>query len=313
MDTSETDDASRDNESTAAESGFGPEDWLFPTLESAYARLIPRDQPETQTRAAATEPSASTATFASRFRSGEGESFLATAARDLWVDRLAKYKRRKALRAREKSAWAETAPVGPVAFGQKHWAPLGPSVVVNGQALGSPSVAGRVSGIAVALGGQVVYAASANGGVFRSVDGGMSWRSMMDAFDVDPTNFASTSLACGAVGVDPNDPNRVYVGTGEGDTDAVFRRPGTRIVRALPAYRGIGPIRSEDGGPRGLGNRRPPTHRILPASRFLRSRSIPPTERTSSAQRPGDCISASSRLVAGRSGYCGAQGCILAS
>ncbi|MDQ3926046.1 MAG: hypothetical protein M3272_03545, partial [Actinomycetota bacterium] len=96
-----------------------------------------------------------------------------------------------------------------------------------------------------APGGQVVYAASANGGVFRSDDGGISWRSLMDAFDVDPTNFASTSLACGAIAIDRNTPDRVYVGTGEGDTYAIF---AVRIQNALPAYRGIGPILSDDGG-----------------------------------------------------------------
>ena len=67
----------------------------------------------------------------------------------------------------------------------------------------------------------------------------------MDGFDTDPTNFASTSLACGAIAIDPADPDRVYVGTGEGDTDALF---AARIVNALPAYRGIGPVRSDDGG-----------------------------------------------------------------
>ena len=67
----------------------------------------------------------------------------------------------------------------------------------------------------------------------------------MDGFDADPTNFATTSLACGAIAIDFADANRVYVGTGEGDTDALFAQ---RVVNALPAYRGIGPIRSDDGG-----------------------------------------------------------------
>jgi hypothetical protein len=37
----------------------------------------------------------------------------------------------------------------------------------------------------------------------------------------------------------------VYVGTGEGDTDAIF---ASRLVNALPCYKGVGPIRSDDGG-----------------------------------------------------------------
>ena len=67
----------------------------------------------------------------------------------------------------------------------------------------------------------------------------------MDAFDLNPNNFASTSLCGGAIAIDSANPDRVYVGTGEGDTDNLF---ANRIVNALPAYRGIGPIRSDDGG-----------------------------------------------------------------
>jgi hypothetical protein len=91
----------------------------------------------------------------------------------------------------------------------------------------------------------VVYAASANGGAFRSDDAGVSWTALMDAFDVQPENFASTCMACGAVAIDRNDPRRVYVGTGEGDTYAIFDR---RLANALPTYRGVGPLRSDDSG-----------------------------------------------------------------
>jgi hypothetical protein len=90
-----------------------------------------------------------------------------------------------------------------------------------------------------------VYAASANGGVFRSDDGGVSWKGLMDGFDLAPTEFASTSLACGAIAIDEKDPDRVYVGTGEGDTYAMFKN---RLVNAMPASRGVGPIRSDHGG-----------------------------------------------------------------
>jgi photosystem II stability/assembly factor-like uncharacterized protein len=117
--------------------------------------------------------------------------------------------------------------------------------VLNGQTAGSEPVAGRVVGLAIAPGGQIVYAATACGGVFRSDDGGTSWNSLMDAFDVEPTNFASACLACGAIVIGPSDPNRVFVGTGEGDTNQLFRE---RIVNALPTYHGVGPIRTDDGG-----------------------------------------------------------------
>ena len=249
MSTRDTHDANSGKEPGEVGRERGPRKWLFPMRESTYTKLVPRDQAEA--RAAVSEPPVTAAgseeMFASRLRPGEGANVLAAAAQDVWVDRLARYKRRKTVRVQEIRTRAAAPPVGPIIPGQKNWSPLGPSVVLNGQALGNPSVGGRVSGIAVAPGGQIVYAASANGGVFRSVDGGMSWRSLMDAFDMDPTNFASTSLACGAIAIDGNDPNRVYVGTGEGDTHEMFAR-GLRKVFALPAYRGIGPIRSDDAG-----------------------------------------------------------------
>src|SRR5262249_16008565 len=129
--------------------------------------------------------------------------------------------------------------------GGRNWSPLGPTMVLQGQTVGAEPIGGRVAGIAIAPGGQIIYAASACGGVFRSDNGGTSRRTLMDGFDVDPTNFAATSLACGAIAIDPADPNRIYVGTGEGDTHQLF---SARIVNALPAYRGIGPILSDDGG-----------------------------------------------------------------
>ncbi|MBA2622951.1 MAG: hypothetical protein H0U88_04935 [Chthoniobacterales bacterium] len=223
----------------------GPRKWLFPILESAYTRLAPRDQAASP--AAGLRPRsagvASARSFHSSLQPGEGENVFAKPNQNLWLDRLREYKQRKAA-----SAMALRGPspaVGAFIPGAKNWTPLGPSVVLNGQAQGFPAVGGRISGIAVAPGGQLIYAASANGGVFRSDDAGQSWRSLMDAFDVDPTNFATTSLACGAIAIDGRDPRRIYVGTGEGDTYAIF---ANRILNALPAYRGIGPIRSDDGG-----------------------------------------------------------------
>ena len=216
-------------------------------MESAYTKLVPREQAAEYAPVAA-GPAPAGAPLNGPFRSllqpGLGENVLAAVPQETWLDRLREYKLRK--NATLGIAAPRSAPIpGPAIPGQRNWAPLGPTVVLNGQAQGLPSIGGRVSGIAIAPGGQIVYAASANGGVFRSDDAGISWRSLMDAFDQDPTSFASTSLACGAIAIDRNDPQRVYVGTGEGDTYAIFRQ---RLTNALPAYRGIGPIRSDDGG-----------------------------------------------------------------
>jgi hypothetical protein len=211
----------------------GPRGWFLQDIESTYTRLastdtVPPPQPFVM-------PAVGVA-FASSLQPGEGESVLTQAAPTVWLERLAEYKQRKA---------AVVGPAAPFVPGARNWLPLGPTIVLDGQTVGSQPVGGRVSGLAIAPGGQIVYAASASGGVFRSDNGGTSWHSLMDGFDVDPTNFASTSLACGAIAIDPADPSRVYVGTGEGDTHQIFQ---FRIVNALPAYRGIGPIRSDDGG-----------------------------------------------------------------
>jgi photosystem II stability/assembly factor-like uncharacterized protein len=224
----------------------GPRKWLLPVLEEAYTQLVPREEasPPTPSRLAA-----GAKTFRSRLQPGRGLEILATVGQNVWLDRVREYRERaaSAMAVARVPATKAMAHPGAVVAGQKNWRPLGPTVVLEGQAVGNPAVGGRISGMAIAPGGQIVYAASANGGVFRSDDAGQSWRSLMDAFDVDPTNYAATSLACGAIAIDPKDPNRVYVGTGEGDTDQMFRS-GARIINALPAYRGIGPIRSDDGG-----------------------------------------------------------------
>lgn len=55
------------------------------------------------------------------------------------------------------------------------WVPIGPTVVIDGQAGGRPRVAGRVRDLRVSPDGQRVYAATANGGVWYSSDAGDSW------------------------------------------------------------------------------------------------------------------------------------------
>jgi len=117
-----------------------------------------------------------------------------------------------------------------------NWIPIGPSVVRRGQLGGNLAVSGRARGIAVAPGGKQIYIGAANGGVWRSDDTGQTWRSLMDAFDLDPIpmapNSAADSLAVGALAIDLTNPDRVYVGSGEGG--AAF-------------YFGVGPIVTNNG------------------------------------------------------------------
>ena len=124
-------------------------------------------------------------------------------------------------------------PVAPVPPPANNWVPIGPSVLRKGQGGVLPAVSGRTPAIAVATGGMRVYAGAANGGVWRSDDSGLTWRSLMEAFDLDPLTLASDSLAVGAIAIDLANPDRVFVGSGEG---------------AGGAYFGVGPLFSPDGG-----------------------------------------------------------------
>ena len=97
-------------------------------------------------------------------------------------------------------AGAPATPMPPEAPPANNWIPIGPSVVRQGQVSNQTATSGRVAGLAVAPAATRVYAASANGGVWRSDDQGGTWRSTMDAWDRDPTTTATDSLACGAIG-----------------------------------------------------------------------------------------------------------------
>lgn len=126
--------------------------------------------------------------------------------------------------------------------GQLNWESLGPLGVEKGQAATAPVVSGRVKSLAVAPGGQRVYVATANGGVWYSGDSGKTWRCLFDQLNFFPAPVGSVnntdSLACGAIALVAgagNSTDKIYVGTGEGDgmTDA---------------YLGVGPLVSSDGG-----------------------------------------------------------------
>jgi photosystem II stability/assembly factor-like uncharacterized protein len=70
-----------------------------------------------------------------------------------------------------------------------------------------PAAGGRVSRVAGVAGDpSTYYAGTANGGVWKSVNGGITWQPI---FDSQPIS------SIGSVAVAPSDPNVVYVGSGE--------------------------------------------------------------------------------------------------
>ena len=95
------------------------------------------------------------------------------------------------------------------------WKPLGPDPIPNGQTdpnflpANELPVSGRVTAIAVDPANEnIVYVGAAQGGLYRSMDGGVTWTALMDS---------AQSLAVGAITMDPTDSNTLFVGTGEGN------------------------------------------------------------------------------------------------
>lgn len=99
---------------------------------------------------------------------------------------------------------------------QASWSPIGPAPIPNGQTSPSAPVSGRVTAIAVhPTNPNIVYVGAAQGGVYRSTDGGTNWTPITDS---------AQSLAIGSLALAPTQPETLYVGTGEGNfsTDSFF-------------------------------------------------------------------------------------------
>jgi photosystem II stability/assembly factor-like uncharacterized protein len=106
------------------------------------------------------------------------------------------------------------------------WTALGPQPIEfdywsQGQA------SGRVSSIAVSsVDPSVAYVAAAHGGVWKTTDGGATWAPLTDGL---------SSLASGALAIDPSDDDVIYYATGEQH-------------EAFDSYFGDGLFRSSDAG-----------------------------------------------------------------
>ncbi len=89
------------------------------------------------------------------------------------------------------------------------WTEIGPNPIPNGQVYTSPQlpVSGRTIAIAIhPTNPNIVYVGTAQGGLYRSINGGTTWVPMLDN---------AMSLAIGAVAISPSQPETIYVGTGE--------------------------------------------------------------------------------------------------
>ena len=96
------------------------------------------------------------------------------------------------------------------------------------QLAGPTNIGGRVTAIASVAGGTPAYLGAADGGVFKSNNGGVNWTPVFDAMGV---------FSIGALAIDPADSSIVYAGTGEANS-------------SVDSYDGAGLFRSIDGGQR---------------------------------------------------------------
>jgi photosystem II stability/assembly factor-like uncharacterized protein len=96
--------------------------------------------------------------------------------------------------------------------------------------LGPVNIGGRITGIAIhPTNPDLVYFTAADGGVWKSVNGTSLSASFVPVSDDLPT------MATGSIDIDPNNPDIVYLGSGEANGSA-------------DSYPGVGVIRSTDAG-----------------------------------------------------------------
>jgi photosystem II stability/assembly factor-like uncharacterized protein len=112
------------------------------------------------------------------------------------------------------------------------WKPIGPQPTQSASnTAGSVGpTSGRVTAIAVDPGdatGNTVFLAGAQGGVWKSIDGGKNWQPLTDN---------QLSLAMGSLAIAPSNDSIIYAGTGE------------EAGEGFDAYYGVGVLKSLDGG-----------------------------------------------------------------
>jgi uncharacterized protein (TIGR03437 family) len=105
-----------------------------------------------------------------------------------------------------------------------NWSPIGPRPTNQGSTY---VTAGRINAIAIdPRDNNTIYIGAAEGGVWKSADGGATWIPLTDD---------QSSLANGAIVLDPQNPDIIYVGTGEENF-------------AGDSYYGAGILKSTDRG-----------------------------------------------------------------
>jgi photosystem II stability/assembly factor-like uncharacterized protein len=121
----------------------------------------------------------------------------------------------------DRSLLSTSIPLDPV-----NWTALGPAPISNGQTPGQQPVSGRIAAIAADPNdANVIYLATAGGGVWKTTDAGADWTPLTDD---QPTLFM------GALAIAPSDSNVIYAGTGEA-TNSVLSFYGRGVLKSTDA------------------------------------------------------------------------------
>jgi photosystem II stability/assembly factor-like uncharacterized protein len=138
---------------------------------------------------------------------------------------------------------AEAAAAPPASAAGKAVLDAGTISGLGARNIGSATMSGRISAIAARVvdGKTVLYVGAASGGVWKSQDGGTTFKPVLDK---------QGTQSIGAIAIDPSHPNNVWVGTGE-----AWTRNSVSI--------GDGIYRSSDGGETWTHSGLPESERIV--------------------------------------------------
>ncbi len=141
---------------------------------------------------------------------------------------------REALQPQIPAARGRRIPRAPASGRQHLWQPLGPVEVTAGQVIGASRITGRINMLAVHTDGDRLYAASGNGGVWFSDNGGASWRSLggFAATQIGDIKRPAHRNSCGSIAVAfgaTAADDVVYVGTGETHHSWQDAQPGVGL------------------------------------------------------------------------------------
>jgi photosystem II stability/assembly factor-like uncharacterized protein len=122
-----------------------------------------------------------------------------------------------------------------VALNSNFWTTIGPAPLSSGQTTGFPPAGGRIAALAAdPTNANIIYIAAAGGGVWKTLDGGTTWKPLTDK---QPIQFM------GAIALAPSNSNVIYAGTGEANLG-----PSKLAIARDNIYYGFGVLKSADGG-----------------------------------------------------------------